>query len=462
MEHPSHAPRSRLLPVAVMLLTASLVVIVAAIGTEHRFSEVTETTRARAQAREGRLQLVRLLSLFKDIETGARGYALTGEAQFLQPHDVARQAIPAAYAQLKAAWPAAANEAPDWVLLDRLVEQRLQLAKDLIAQRRGRTDEMRDLLDDGREAMDAIRVEVARRDGVMAVRIDMLDAKVRALQSATARAAWLLAGATIVLVALAFALLLRERQRRIALEGELRDSNRDLDHRVHEKTIELAAARDRIADFAASQQRAIEDERRRLSREVHDQIGQVFSAIRMIVRGLPAGALPRDQALVIDQAIDMGVATARRIAAELRPPLFDDLGLDAAVRHLADGRLTPAGIRHEVVLADAACLNEAAALTVYRILQEALTNVVRHAGASAVRISGAVADAHYRVEVTDDGRGVTSPVRAGALGIVGMQERAALLGGRVTVENDAHGGTTLAVFLPLNKEGTASDEDPAA
>lgn len=323
------------------------------------------------------------------------------------------------------------------------------------------------LLAEGKASMDAIRSRFAELDAGIGRRLAELDAAVERLRAEAYRSDWLTAGVAVALVLLATGLLLRERQLRIRLADELQVINRTLDARVRVRTAELSAARDRIAGFAGELERGVEAERRRLSREVHDQIGQVFSAIRMIVRGLPANALPADQAAVLEQAIDMGVATARRIAGELRPPLLDDLGLPAAVAHLAERLFAPAGIDCEVALAGGEALGETESLAVFRILQEACSNILRHAGARRVAIRGGADGGVYRIEVVDDGCGPgAAPARAGALGIVGMQERAALLGGTVRVEAAPGGGVRVGIAMPLPlpraaRQNVGHDEDPA-
>lgn len=230
----------------------------------------------------------------------------------------------------------------------------------------------------------------------------------------------------------------------------VRDANALLEQRVKARTAELAEARDRIARYAAGQQSAIEAERRRLSREVHDQIGQVFTAIQLLV-GPVRDRLSVEQQTALDRALEEGIATARRITAELRPPLLDDLGFGPAVAQYLD-RLPAAGKPEcHADIDETVRLGEPQALGLFRIVQEAMTNVLRHAGARRVEITGRREGvAGYALTVADDGRGFRlAEQRAGAMGITGMRERAAMLGGECTVGSEPGCGTIVAVRLPL-------------
>lgn len=246
---------------------------------------------------------------------------------------------------------------------------------------------------------------------------------------------------------------------------EVEEYGRLLEQRVDERTRELQSAKERISRFADQLERGVEGERQRISREVHDQIGAVLTGIKMIFRGLPEGVLPREQEHTLIEALDQGVATARRIASELRPPLIDDLGLQAAVEQLLESSFRGNGIVHAVRLDNANRLNERQALAAYRIIQEASTNVLRHARASHFAVTGRLEDnSRYGITIMDDGIGMSAPAaRPGALGVTGMRERAELLGGTLSIGNAPQGGgVILTLQIPLSRpDGEASHEDPA-
>ena len=245
------------------------------------------------------------------------------------------------------------------------------------------------------------------------------------------------------------------------MEGELQRANRDLEARVTERTAALHAARERISSFAIEQDRSIEQERRRIAREVHDQIGQVFTAIKLILMSVRRDAFPAGQAVALDQAIESGIATARRIAADLRPPLLDDLGLGPALEHYANAVAPPAQLACSVTIHDQADLTDAQALGLFRIVQEAMTNILRHAAAHHVTIEGEASDGHYRLRIADDGAGFDpTQVRLGAQGLAGMRERARLMQGRCSISAGPEGGTVVEIELPLHDR--KENEHPAA
>lgn len=220
----------------------------------------------------------------------------------------------------------------------------------------------------------------------------------------------------------------------------------------------------RIASFATAQDQAIEQERRRVAREVHDQMGQVFTAIRLIVQSIPREAVPADQAAALQQALDMGIASARKITAELRPPLLDDLGLAAALGHLAEAVSRSGKVECSVDMQDDERLGAAPALGLFRIVQEAVTNILRHAGASHITITGRDGDDYYHLCIEDDGCGFDpATVRDGAMGLINMRERTRLMRGRCDIAGRPEGGTRITVSLPLSgKDDNGRHEPPAA
>lgn len=214
---------------------------------------------------------------------------------------------------------------------------------------------------------------------------------------------------------------------------------------------------DQLRNLSARLEAAREQERTRIAREIHDQLGHALTVLKMDSAWL-AERLRDDDPDVTERArsmstlIERTIGTIRQIATELRPSLLDDLGLLAALEWEADefGRRT--GIATwargpEEPLA----LDEAHATAIFRIFQEALTNVARHARAKTVRAILTQTASEVALEVVDDGCGfepgtVTNP---GSLGIVGMRERARMLGGTLSLEGRPGKGTRLRVTLPL-------------
>lgn len=439
-----------------VLAVAILIVLMTAGGAQYGLAELNALTTERANARMVRLHLEQTFSQLKDLESGSRGFALTGQESFLEPYNAALLTLPKAYADLKSGllpqMPPQQLTDFAWEKLDALVAQRLKLAATVVSNRRavqgGVFGEL-PVLDQGRQVMDDIRVRFADLDQRQSVRIDDLNAQVMTLRQRTVVLTWLSSGTTVALMILSTLLLLRERRGRKRLERELRQANLVLEERVAERTGELAKARDRIANFASDLDRSIETERRRLAREVHDQIGQIFTAIKMIFRGQPPATLPPDQEEVLHAALDSGIATARRIAAELRPQLLDDLGLDAALRHMLGTALSTGDVQASVTLKDQALLDERQAMTVFRIVQEASTNVLRHARAHNFTVEGEPCAEGYRLLISDDGVGMAAdPAQCSTQGMLGMRERAELIGADFSIESTPGAGLRLSLLIP--------------
>jgi signal transduction histidine kinase len=226
--------------------------------------------------------------------------------------------------------------------------------------------------------------------------------------------------------------------------------NADLYTRLHDRTLELAR-------LSARMVQQHEEERRRLSRELHDETAQVFSAVKMELGLLRDGVGP-GQSDRLDRAlelIDTGIRSIRSVTNDLRPSLLDDLGLLPALRSL----VADFGARSDIQVAltvPAALppLSKDAELALFRALQEALSNVRRHAGARHVDV-GITADAGVvRIDVDDDGRGPpTSAVeqleREGHMGLAGMRERISALGGSVRFGRSRGRGAALEIVLPV-------------
>jgi two-component system sensor histidine kinase UhpB len=228
---------------------------------------------------------------------------------------------------------------------------------------------------------------------------------------------------------------------------------------------EIWESRQQLRALAARLDAIREDERRALSREIHDRLGQDLTALKLDLTGLrarlPAGGDHEleERAARMEGLIDRALATARRVAADLRPTLLEDLGLPTAIEEQARDFQARTGVACTVNAApdgsDLAALAPNVALTLFRILQEALTNVARHAQASHVTIALGRAESDVVLTVEDDGRGIAPAdlERRSSLGLVGMRERALVVGGTVTVAPRPAGGTVVTARVPLPPPG---------
>jgi PAS domain S-box-containing protein len=196
-----------------------------------------------------------------------------------------------------------------------------------------------------------------------------------------------------------------------------------------------------------------EEERTGIAREIHDELGQALTALKMdiawVKRRVGAADGIGEKLDDMSRTADEIIHAVRRISAELRPGILDDLGLQAAIEWQADEFTGRTGIpcRVDPALGDVQ-LERGLATAVFRIFQEALTNVARHADATEVLVAVALKRGQVVLEVSDDGIGVTEKAPRG-LGLLGMRERARQLGGDCVVRRRDPRGTTVALSLPL-------------
>jgi signal transduction histidine kinase len=219
---------------------------------------------------------------------------------------------------------------------------------------------------------------------------------------------------------------------------------------------QLRVTTDQLRALAARMEAIREEERRTMAREIHDQIGQALTALKLDLAGVrsrlpaePGGELAL-RAGEMDRLLDQTLDTTRRLSTALRPPILDDLGLAAAIEWLARDFQARTGVRCQTELRDGERITGPEALVLFRIVQEALTNVARHAGATLVRIGLTADSAAAVLTVSDDGRGITAEeqARPSSLGLAGMRERALVLGGEVHLVGAPGAGTTVTARLP--------------
>lgn len=218
---------------------------------------------------------------------------------------------------------------------------------------------------------------------------------------------------------------------------------------------EQAHHRQELQRLAARLVEAREAERRHIARELHDELGQRLSALKIEVANLRQSDRQRTHEGRIDEMLEMvdsSVAALRRIAADLRPLMLDDLGLNSAIESLAREAARRMGIEVTVRLdAEDATLTPGADIALYRMVQEALTNVGRHAHATDVRIDLRRTNDELVLTVQDNGKGFPAHAigREGRCGLLGMRERAVMVGGRLEIDNPAGGGGRVIIHLPL-------------
>lgn len=258
---------------------------------------------------------------------------------------------------------------------------------------------------------------------------------------------------------LAYAQLETQTQQRIA---ELDQANRRLQAEIEErKAVEemLLESQQLLRHLAAHQEQVKEEERKRIAHEIHDELGQNLLALRIDVSRLEVRTGPSHPSLNRHlqralQQIDLTIRSVRHAVNNLRPPVLD-LGLYAAIKW----QLRDFGLRTKIVCVLSGdgknfdkALDEPRAIAVFRIFQESLTNVARHANASRVCITLRADDTTLRMDISDDGVGMAEPAgrKSGSFGLVGIHERVSYLQGQLVIDSAPGKGTTLSVSIPCD------------
>jgi PAS domain S-box-containing protein len=227
----------------------------------------------------------------------------------------------------------------------------------------------------------------------------------------------------------------------------------------------LLRQKDELRELSARVLEAREEEKTRIARELHDELGQLLTALKMdlswIRERLPAGDVA-EKAAKMGEMLDQTVSSTRRISADLRPLMLDDLGLADAANWLVDDFSKRAEIHCDIRIEGDGAFAEMhgnLATAVYRALQESLTNIARHSGAKNAWVLLSVKDGRLHFEVEDDGRGIAPGdlAKVRSLGLKGMRERIAYFGGSMEIAPAPRGGTRVRFQVPVR-----SREDSAA
>lgn len=452
---PRRFSRALALALAFVLL-ASLVII----------AEIAQSGQKQIDARIDRSQtrqilLAEMLEQLSQAEAGQRGYLLTGEQKYLQPYQSARDRIEPTLDRFgnllrdEVAQPQASVEQRTTLRhLRVLIGAKLaELAASLELYRtRGpeqatdlvRTDVSSSTMTDIRAATAALRdaehdevtSEIARAE------------RLRWVSRALIAAVLLL---NIMLLIVSALLLSRQARRRAELTEQLANENEELERRVRRRTTELSA-------LSSHLQQLSEKEKASLARELHDELGGLLIAVKMDVSWLqkrsPSALDPDIQGrwTRVLKVLDDGVDFKRRIVESLRPTLLDNMGLLPAVRWITEETCTRAGLHCtqsypeiEPLLADDA------SIMVFRLVQEALTNVVKHAHASEVTVQLALSDTELTVIISDNGIGIAADRResVGSHGLATMRHRVRSFGGNLEIESLTPSGTRLRARLAL-------------
>lgn len=220
----------------------------------------------------------------------------------------------------------------------------------------------------------------------------------------------------------------------------------------------LRESRERLRNLASKEQTIREEEREKLSRELHDEFAQILTALKMdlnwLMMKLPSNLeLLKERTIAMQHIIDMTMERVRQIATELRPALLDDLGLSAAIEWQINQFCERTGSDHTLHIdIDNQKLNEDLQITIFRIFQEALANIGRHANASTVDVSLTEDNNDLLLEVRDNGCGIAEEKLhdINSIGLIGMRERASVFGGRIHIYTHPGAGTTVVLRIPCS------------
>jgi signal transduction histidine kinase len=262
------------------------------------------------------------------------------------------------------------------------------------------------------------------------------------------------------------------------LKAELEHRGNELEEKVKERTGELAkvieqlkeeikerkvaeeklnASYEEIRDLSEHLRDIREQERKHIAREIHDELGQQLTVLKMdigtLIKKVPLpDDIVRGRLTSFSVLIDQIVQSVRRISSELRPSLLDDLGLAAAISWQLEELEKHSGIQtYFEEPKDERDLPDPVITNLFRILQEALTNVVRHSKATEVEVHLQYNHDHIMLQVTDNGMGfmIEGIEKGGTLGLVGMKERASIIGGKLEIKSSLTQGTNIVITVPV-------------
>jgi signal transduction histidine kinase len=422
------------------LLVAGALLLV--LANEVTYQRTVGAVRGGTVRVDARIATARVLQLLTDAETGQRGYLLTGRSEYLDIYQKARAELPDRTAEMSRFMAANGASGPaDAVEYSAAVKAKLdELEKTVALQQAGNRAAALALVDsgEGKRQMDALRSIFERRQAVAATRQ-------QDLREFIYRALWL---KRVVIAALAFLLamglylhLLRLRQS----DRERAERQQALEAQVKERTLTLRT-------LAGYLQTVREDEKSRLARELHDELGGVLTAGKLtLARARSRSSSDPKMVELLDQVgqrLSEGIALKRKIIEDLRPSTLSTLGLTTALAILSRDVSEQLGVPVHAEIAECH-LSPDAELSIYRLVQEALTNISKYAQASEIWVGLKREAGALQIEIADDGKGFdTASLQVGSHGLAGMRFRIESLGGTLTVLSGIGKGTRIRATVP--------------
>jgi hypothetical protein len=454
--------------VAVPLALGIVVSIAIAAYAELAYSRLERANREMLVALEMQATLHATLAQIVSAEGGQRGYLLTGRREYLEPYEAAVPAVGRSISRLR-----------ELLVKQGTVEQREIAGRfnNLVGKKLAEMEATLDLYDKqgagaaqtltetgiGQRAMTGIRDEV---DQLSATHRRQFEEAASRWSNDVRFARLGMQGMTLVTVLLllvVWALVRRDMRAREERSLTLEQEQQRLESLVDERTAALT-------ELSSYLQTVREEERAKLARDIHDELGGILVSAKMDVswaeervrRADTAAAAKLERAL---KTLDEGVQIKRRIIEELRPTLLDNLGLSAALEWQLHEICDRAGLACEITTPeDDSAIPPTAAIALFRILQEALTNVLKYARARRVSVDLAIADGSVMLVIEDDGVGIPDNAHSNRLshGISGMRQRVRALRGEFSIRRRREGGTLIEVHVPIVATPPELPAGPAA
>ena len=416
---------------------------------EATYQEAKATLDALGNRGTARTQIQTLRNALTEAETGQRGYLLSGRAEYLTPYNESQKTIPATLDWLNAYY---AKDAVGAEILQRIEslthEKQSEMATTLRLHDTRGNDSWRDLMltNIGQEKMETIRA-------LSNELLTLETAKVSKDRDSVYQTLLLNRIGVTAMTALSLLALFMYLRQTAALDRQRFEQQGVVQAERDRLEVEVASRTAQLKELALHLQTVREDERRHLARELHDELGALLTAAKLDAARLKTrlGTMSpevSERMTHLNEALNSGIALKRRIIEDLRPSSLSNLGLVSALEILV--REFSARMELEVQCElEPVSLGPSAELTVYRLVQEALTNIAKYAQASTIRVSVVPRDGKVEVAVRDDGIGFDLSVpRLATHGLLGMRFRVESENGVMAIESAPGRGTAIIAVLP--------------
>lgn len=438
----------------VLVMTAVVSVIVLGVS-ELTAGRVNEIRNEAAAARDTAAHIATIRDRVAQAESAQRGYLLTADPRYLLPLRAAEAAAQKSFVQLTALTQEHPGHAERTRTLVRLATSKFdEMRLAVQAKEQGRHEHAMTLLRTGL-GVQMMEDLVKQADDFEASALELFGDR----QAAATRALnqqrvglGLVVFINLLFLAVLANMMIRQFSLREAHRAELEAQAAMLERQVNARTEELSS-------LSSHLQQSTEREKSRLARDLHDELGGILTSAKIDIAWLEGHSKSADPEVVprlqrLAATVDEAVNMKRRVVEDLRPSLLDHLGLGAALNWYVNETCKKAGLQCRMkLLPDAETVPPEIAIAIYRLVQEGLTNILKHAQATEIEVELQRKASGYRLRLADNGLGITN-FRPDQLshGIAGMRQRARALGGGFDLRTTPGEGTTIEAFFPLTRE----------